>query len=179
MRVFVQNSFPIAGFSRSRPYLTTWTDNRGNFFTFQFGTNSTLPDYGQVNRIQAANGNFMNFFFDSYGHIVETDTGDGRELDYDYDKFGDLTTVTLPDASQINYVYQHINAVTNSVTNIYSTHLILQEIKPNGRILQNAYDSSRRVTNQWSTAGNVISTWCSLRLSITQTISASVRQPTF
>src|SRR6202030_3438938 len=69
------------------------------------------------------------------------------------DKFGDLTSVTLPDQSQINYVYQHLNQVTNSVTNLYSTHLMLQELKPEGRILQNTYDSLRRVTNQMSTDG--------------------------
>ena len=35
----------------------------------------------------------------------------------------------------------------------YSTHLIVEEDKPDGRALINAYDSQRRVTNQLSTAG--------------------------
>src|SRR5439155_24581516 len=53
----------------------------------------------------------------------------------------------------ISYQYQHLNSVKNSVTNTYSTHLIVQEFKPDGRVLKNDYDSQRRVTNQYSTAG--------------------------
>ena len=132
---------------------TTWQDNRGNSPTFSYGTNSTQPDWGQLNRVQSSNGNFFGFYYDTFGHIIEAYTGDDRILQYAYDKYGDLTTVTLPDQSQINYVYQHANQVTNSVTNIYSTHLILQELKPEGRILQNEYDSQRRVTNQMATVG--------------------------
>ena len=78
-----------------------------------------------------------------------------RFMDYDYDKYGDLITVTLPDESQINYVYQHANMVTNSVTNVYShSSNFCRNLKPNGRIVQNAYDSQRRVTNQMSTVGS-------------------------
>ena len=54
---------------------------------------------------------------------------------------------------EIDYIYQHSNYVTNGVTNVYSTHLIVEEDKPDGRVLQNIYDSQRRVTNQFSTAG--------------------------
>jgi len=153
VRTFITNSFPIGTFTRLRPYLTTWQDNRGNAYSFSYGTNSTQPDYGELNRIQSMSGSYLGFYYDVYGHIIQAYTGDGRILNYVYDKFGDLVTVTLPDQSQINYVYQHANMVTNSVTNLYSTHLILQELKPNGRIVQNIYDSQRRVTNQMSTVG--------------------------
>jgi RHS repeat-associated protein len=153
VRTFTTQSFPIGTFTRQRPYLNTWRDNRGNSYAFQFGTNSTQPDYGQLRRIQASSGNSTGLYYDTFGHIIEAYAGDNRWLEYEYDKFGDLVTVTLPDESQINYVYQHLNQVTNSVTNLYSTHLMLQELKPEGRVLQNAYDSLRRVTNQLSTAG--------------------------
>lgn len=153
VRTFITNAFAIDGFNRLRPYLNSWQDNRGNSYSFAYGSNPTQPDWGQLNRIQSSNGNFLGFYYDVYGHIIQAYTGDGRILQYIYDKFGDLITVTLPDQSEINYVYQHANQITNSVTNIYSTHLILQELKPNGRILQNAYDSQRRVTNQMSTVG--------------------------
>ena len=155
-RTFIENSFPIGSFSRQRPYLATWQDNRGNSYAFQYGTNASQPDWGQLNRVQSSNGNFVGFNYDPYGHIVEAYTGDGRILDYEYDKYGDLITVTLPDQSQINYVYQHANQVTNSVTNVYSTHLVLHELKPDVRILQNGYDSQRRVTNQLATVGTTL-----------------------
>ena len=141
----------------TRPYLTQWTDNRGNYYTCQYGTDSTQPDFGQARRIQSSNGNYLGFYFDVYGHIVEAYTGDGRRLAYDYDEYGDLVTVTLPDQSQISYAYQHnTQSVTNNsvVTQVpYSTHLIVQELKPEGREVDNQYDSQRRVTNQLATVG--------------------------
>jgi RHS repeat-associated protein len=153
VRTFTVRSYPVGTFTRQRPYLDTWKDSQGNFYTCQYGTNPGNPDYGQLRRIQSSNGNFAGFYYDVYGHVIEAYTGDGRRLDYDYDKYGDLVTVTLPDESQINYQYQHLNQVTNSVTNLYSTHLIIEEDKPDGRMLQNAYDSQRRVTNQMATVG--------------------------
>ena len=153
IRTFTQQSFPISTFTRQRPYLNKWQDSRGNFYTFQFGTDSTQPDYGEVNRIQSSNGNFVGFYYDVYGHIIKAYTGDGRWLYYVYDEYGDLTSVTLPDQMEIDYLYQHANYVTNGVTTVYSTHLIVEEDKPDGRVLQNIYDSQRRVTNQLTTAG--------------------------
>ncbi len=153
VRTFVDESFPISTFTRERPYITKWQDSRGNYYTFQFGTDSTQPDYGELNRIQSSNGNFVWFEYDVYGHIIAAHTGDGRIINYVYDQYGDLTSVTLPDQMEIDYVYQHANDVTNGVTNIYSTHLIVEEDKPDGRVLQNIYDSERRVTNQLTTAG--------------------------
>jgi len=142
---------------QARPYLQQWTDNRGNFYTFQYGTNATQPDFAQVRRIQCSNGNYLGFYYDVYGHVIEAYSGDGRRLSYDFDDFGDLVTVTLPDATTRSYAYQH---ATQSVTNgavvsqqPYSTHLIIEEDKPDGRALINAYDNQRRVTNQLSTAG--------------------------
>jgi RHS repeat-associated protein len=153
IRTFTQQSFPISTFTRQRPYLNTWQDNKGNSYTFQFGNNSTQPDYGEVNHIQSSNGNFVGFYYDVYGHIIQAYTGDGRWLYYVYDQYGDLVSVTLPDQMEIDYLYQHSNYVTNGVTNVYSTHLIVEEDKPDGRVLQNIYDSQRRVTNQLTTAG--------------------------
>jgi RHS repeat-associated protein len=157
VRSFQVRTFDNGVLSQTRPYLQQWTDNRGNSYTFQYGTNSVQTDFGQVRRIQCSNGNYLGFYYDIYGHIIEAYSGDGRWLDYEYDDFGDLVNVTLPDDTDRSYVYQHS---TQSVTNTgrvtqqpYSTHLLLQEIKPDGRRLVNAYDSQRRVTNQWSTAG--------------------------
>ena len=139
--------------TNSRPFLLQWTDSRGNFYTFAYGTNATGLDFGQMNRIQSSNGNYLGFDFDTYGHIIDAYTGDGRWVYYQFDQYGDLVNVTLPDETERSYVYQHgTQAVTNG-TAIYSTHLIVEEDKPDGRVLQNAYDSQRRVTNQWSTAG--------------------------
>lgn len=153
LRTFTVASYPIGSFNRQRPYLNKWQDNRGNFYTFQYGADSTQPDYGEANRIQSSNGNFVWFEYDVYGHIIAAHTGDGRILNYVYDQYGDLTSVTLPDQMEIDYVYQHSNYVTNGLTNVYSTHLIVEEDKPDGRVLQNIYDSQRRVTNQLTTAG--------------------------
>ena len=136
IRTFTQQSFPISTFTRQRPYLNKWQDSRGNFYTFQFGTDSTQPDYGEVNRIQSSNGNFVGFYYDVYGHIIKAYTGDGRWLYYVYDEYGDLTSVTLPDQMEIDYLYQHANYVTNGVTTAYSTHLIVEEDKPDGRVLK-------------------------------------------
>jgi RHS repeat-associated protein len=153
VRTFTVRSYPIGSFTRERPYLDTWRDHRGNSHSCEYGSDSTQPDYGEVRRIQSSNGNFLGFYYDVYGHIIEAYTGDGRRLYYQYDKYGDLITVTLPDLAEINYEYQHLTQVTNGVTNVYSSHLIVRELKPDGRTLENVYDSERRVTNQLATVG--------------------------
>ena len=96
IRTFIQQSFLLGTFTRQRPYLNKWQDSRGNYYTFQFGTSTNQPDYGEVNRIQSSNGNFVGFYYDVYGHIIKAYTGDGRWLYYVYDEYGDLTSVTLP-----------------------------------------------------------------------------------
>ncbi len=139
--------------NQTRPYLTRWEDSRGNAFTFEYGLDSLQPDYGEVRRIQSSNGNSLGFYYDVYGHIIEAYTGDGRRLRYDYDQFGDLLKVTFPDASEMQYDYEHKTQLVNGTQTPYSTHLVLQEIKPDGRLLKNEYDQHRRVTNQWATVG--------------------------
>jgi RHS repeat-associated protein len=156
LRVFQEMSFPLtnsAAYDRLRPYLTYWYDNQSNFYRFEYGTNAAQADYGQVRRITSSSGNVVRFQYDVYSRMVDAYSIDGRRLQYDYDDHGDLVTVTLPDASQINFVYQHLSWATNGVTNIYSTHLVVREEKPDGRTLKNDYDDQRRVTNQWSTVG--------------------------
>jgi RHS repeat-associated protein len=156
VRVFQEMSFPLtnsAAYDRLRPYLTAWYDNRTNSYRFEYGTNATAADYGQVRRILSSSGNIVRFQYDVYGRIVDVFSIDGRHIQYDYDKHGDLVTVTLPDTSQITYEYQHLTWTANNVTNVYSTHLVIREDKPDGRLLQNDYDDQRRVTNQWATVG--------------------------
>lgn len=154
LRIFEEKSFPLsAGIDRLRPYLTKWYDNHGNSYSFEYGTNSSQTDYGQVRRILSSNGNLLGFQYDVYGRITEAYALDGRRVTYRYDEHGDLVLVTLPDASEWQFEYQHLNWTTNSVTYNYSTHLLTKELKPDGRALQNEYDSLRRVTNQWATVG--------------------------
>jgi RHS repeat-associated protein len=236
VRNFAVQSFPTTNgtttVTRARPYLQKWTDNRGNYYNFSYGTSTNSPSYGQLTQISSSNGDFVGFDYDVNGHITQAFTGDGRFLYYQYDAFGDLTQVTLPDASTIQYDYQHVmspsstgtlvtgtgtytgsgiitsdgnisissvnstGTLTTTGTNALaagdvvvisgatgntgingtytvhsvsgnsftmytgiasaapdSTHLITQETKPNGRVLQNTYDSSRRVLSQSATVG--------------------------
>lgn len=153
VRTFQTRTFYNGVLNQTRPYLQQWTDNRGNYYTFTYGTDLTQPNFGQVTRIQCSNGNFLGLDYDIYSHIIDAYTGDGCWLYYNYDEYGDLITVTLPDATTRSYQYLHgTQAVTNG-TAFYSTHLIIEEDKPDGRALINAYDGQRRVTNQLSTAG--------------------------
>jgi RHS repeat-associated protein len=150
-------TFNGGGLNRTRPYLTRWEDSRGNFLAFEMGTDATRTDYAEVRRIQSSNGGYLGFVYDVYGRIIEAWTGDGRRLAYKYDEFGDLVKVTFPDASEIGYEYERrTQNVTNGVsvtTASYSTHLLVRENKPDGRMLRNEYDAQRRVTNQWATVG--------------------------
>jgi RHS repeat-associated protein len=160
-RVYQIMSFPIYSgtnqMTRTRPYLTEWQDHSGNYALFYYGTNTASDDYGQLNRINMANGNTLVFKYDFYGRITQAITGDGRFVQYEYDNYGDLVTVTLPDASQCQYQYEHYTFTSTNgatiVTNTDSYHLMTQEIKPDGRTIANNYDSLRRVTNQACTCG--------------------------
>ena len=64
-------TFNNGALSQTRPYLQQWTDNRGNSYTFQYGTNAAQTDFGQVRRIQCSNGNYLGFYYDIYAHIIE------------------------------------------------------------------------------------------------------------
>jgi RHS repeat-associated protein len=157
-RTFLVTNFNDGVINQVRPYLQQWTDSAGNFYTFTYETDPTEPDFGQVIRIQCSNGNYLGFDYDIYGHILDAYCGDGRWLYYDYNEYGDLTAVTLPDNTVREYKYLlGTQAVTNGSTvsqQPYSTHLLIEEDKPEGRVLQNAYDSQQRVTNQMSTTGS-------------------------
>ncbi|MBW8780720.1 MAG: hypothetical protein JF599_02365 [Verrucomicrobia bacterium] len=145
-RAYVVRQFPIAGTSvtRQRPYLSTWTDNRGNVLTFGFGAVATANDCAQINRITSSNGSSVAFLYDANAHILTATANDGRTVTYGYTN-DDLTSVQLPDGATIAYQYG-----TDSTG--ASNHLITQETKPDGRILQNTYDSLSRVTQQKATA---------------------------
>jgi RHS repeat-associated protein len=158
-RTFQVQAFPISTstntIARLRPYLTGWQDNRGNNYTFQYGQDPTATDYGQVNRIQSSNGEFVFFQYDVYRHILQAYASDQRRVLYDYDSYGDLTSVTLPDNSEVEYQYLHNFTNSNGTNTEYSTHLISQEIKPEGRTLANIYDTTvnGRVDAQLATVG--------------------------
>ncbi len=156
-RTYQVMSFPVMSgtntLSRIRPYLTQWQDATGNYTQFFYGTNAAADDWGQLNRINMANGNTLVLKYDFYGRIIQAISGDGRFVYYQYDGYGDLTTVTLPDSSQEQFQYQHYTFTTNSTTYTDSTHLIIQDLKPSGRIVANAYDNLRRVVTQAATVG--------------------------
>lgn len=170
-RQFEVRAYPVVGTNgvfvdRARPYLKTWTDNRSNYLKFVYESESNSPSYGQVKQIVSSSGNYAGFVYDTYGHVTEAYVGDGRRLYYDYDSYGDLTKVRLPDNAEFQFEYLHdfyptnylatnnYVVTTNVVTNTFSTHLLIREVKPDGRILVNEYDEQRRVTNQWSTVGS-------------------------
>lgn len=156
-RLFRERSFPISAdgetIERKRPYLETWQDSRSNVYSYGFYEDPDSPDYGQLRRIESSSGNFVGFYYDPYGHITEAFTGDGRRLYYRYDDFGDLVEVTLPDNSYIRYGYEH--RTDPATGERYSTHLIVREEKPDGRVVENIYDdeTNRRVVAQLATVG--------------------------
>lgn len=142
---------------RTRPYLIQWTDSRGNYLSFNYGTNTQETDYGELRRVDSSSGAYIQLRYDIYGHIVDALSGDGREVVYRYDDFGDLIKVVVVDASEVSYEYQHsTQSVTNSgkvTQEPYSMHLVTLETKPDGRLVSNVYDSQRRVATQASTVG--------------------------
>ena len=157
-RVFqVMTNFGIANGSnylnRIRPYLTLWQDHSGNYYQFIYGTNSGNNNFGQLYRIQGANGASLTFQYDFYGRVTQVLSDDNRTVNYQYDNYGDLVSVTLPDNSSWQYEYQHYTFTTNSATYTDSTHLLVKETKPNGRQLANTYDNLRRVIAQAATVG--------------------------
>lgn len=156
-RDFSVRSFPLGSganrIERTRPYLDTWADHASNLYWFSYGTNVMEPDYGQLVRIKSTSGNTIGFSYDAYGRIVEARAADGRRVLYEYDEHGDLISVERPDGSEIKYDYLHASQTISNRVETYSQHLIVREGKPDGRVLLNAYDDQRRVTNQCATVG--------------------------
>ena len=139
--------------NRARPYLTLWQDPAGNYYQFIYGTNSSNNNFGQLYRIQGANGASLTFQYDFYGRVTQVLSDDNRAVNYQYDNYGDLVGVTLPDNTAWQYGYQHYTFTTNSQTYTDSYHLLTNETKPNGRQLANSYDNLRRVIAQAATVG--------------------------
>ena len=157
-RVFqVMTSFGIADgtnyLNRIRPYLTLWQDHAGNYYQFIYGTNMANNNFGQLYRIQGANGASLTFQYDYYGRATQVLSDDNRTVNYQYDNYGDLVGVTLPDNTAWQYGYQHYTFTTNSQSYTDSYHLLATETKPDGRQLANTYDNLRRVIAQAATVG--------------------------
>jgi RHS repeat-associated protein len=139
--------------TRIRPYLTRWEDHASNYYAFSYGTNAAADDFGQLSRIDSANGASLILKYDIYGRITDAYTDDSRHVQYQYDNYGDLVTVILPDFSSWQYQYEHYTFTTNSQNYTDSDHLLVAETKPNGRLLANTYDSLRRVIQQAASVG--------------------------
>lgn len=145
-------------FDRIRPYLTSWKDASGNEIGFEYGEERGERDFGELRRAQSSNGGFLQFKYDGRGQIVSVVSSDGRTVEYEHDVFGDLVRVRRPDGSQIEYDYEHyVGTNTNDVAYLDSTHLIQRLHKPDGRILENEYDTNRAVVKQWATVGSDLS----------------------
>ncbi|MFI0347503.1 MAG: hypothetical protein ACH346_01840, partial [Chthoniobacterales bacterium] len=141
-----------------------WEDGNGNNLTFERGSQPGEEDWGELKVIRSNNGNNIHFNYDLYGHITDAFANDGRHLKYEYDTYGDLTQVTLPDNSVIKYNYEHKEIPPEAKNSqetgdkqveptSYSTHLIIKEEKPEGRLMENVYDAERRVTIQLTRTG--------------------------
>lgn len=156
-REFSMRAYPIGSgndaLQRRRPYLDRWLDDAGNVLRFEYGEDPLATDYGQLLRIEGSAGNAIGFEYDARGQIIEAYAADGRRVKYEYDEHGDLTAVTRPDDSQIRYGYLHGSHSVGGRTEFFSEHLITREERPDGRVLVNAYDNQRRVTNQCATVG--------------------------
>lgn len=147
----------VVVYERERPYLSEWRDNRGNCLTFSFGESEEDSDYGQMSRIVSDSGSFVGFSYDSYRRVNEIFTSDGRRVFYKFDDFGDLKNVTFSDGTSHSYDYLHEMIGIDGESIQVSTHLLTRETKSNGRILENQYDSSRRVISQKATvAGDYV-----------------------
>ncbi|HWY31529.1 MAG TPA: DUF6531 domain-containing protein, partial [Candidatus Acidoferrum sp.] len=157
IRTYIVNSFPVVTptntISRQRPYLATWQDTQGNSWTFNYDTNSSDPAYGSVTHIQSSNGNYLNLDYNPGGYVIDAYTSDGQTVSYQYDDFGDLVLAVSPDESEETYEYQHTPFTNNGTLYVDSTHLLVDDFKPDGRVVQNAYDSQRRVVSQMATVG--------------------------
>jgi YD repeat-containing protein len=158
VRRFGVRSFPVGSganlITRERPYLEWWKDAQGNRLIFTYNDVSTEPEYGQLAKISANNGNSLGFVYDVYGHITEAWTQDGRRVRYEYDLQGDLVKVILPNGAEHQYEYGQETTVAGGESVLTSTHLLIRETKPEGRVLENDYDDQRRVTHQRAIVGN-------------------------
>ena len=157
IRTYIVNAFPVSTptntISRTRPYLATWQDTQGNSWSFVYGTNSALPSYGSVIRIQSSNGNYLGLDYNAAGYVDDAYTSDGEKVSYQYDDFGDLVLAVRADQSEETYEYQHIQYTNNGTVYVDSTHLLINDFKPDGRVVQNLYDNQRRVSVQLATIG--------------------------
>jgi YD repeat-containing protein len=157
------NSFPLTGptntVSRTRPYLTNWQDAQGNTWLLFYGTDSSAPDYGSIVRIECGNGGYLGLNYNAGGYVIAAYASGGQRTSYEYDDFGDLVRAVRPDASEEVYEYQHKQFTNNGTIYVDSTHLLIKQLKPDGRVLENVYDALRRVTVQKATVGSDLNTY--------------------
>ena len=155
-KTYMMAEFPLdrnVKYNRRRPYLEKWEDARGQALKFEYGCDPKSTNYGQLVRVTLSNGNSMGFQYNSEGHIASAFSSDGRWVYYDYNDFGDLKKVTYPDGSETTYKYQIAEQMIGSTRLATSDHLIRRVINPNGRVVENDYDTFRRVVEQRTAVG--------------------------
>ena len=104
-RVYTENTFAEGQLTKTRPWLTQWSDANGNTLTYEYGANSNRVDYGRITKIQNAT-HYVKMRYNDAGRLREVLCDDGRVLRYEYSPAGDLTTVRRPDGSYVNYEYE-------------------------------------------------------------------------
>ncbi len=150
LRVYLVKSYPLQNMSRKRPYLATWSDPFGNQLRFLYGEDNAQNDFGKIRRVESDN-NALMFSYDSEQRITRILAVDGRILKYSYDAQGDLVQVVRPDNSVVEYKYE-VKVEADEENLVYSSHRLMEEIKPGDRRLVNEYDEEGRVISQRATA---------------------------
>jgi YD repeat-containing protein len=183
-RVYTWRGFAKGAYSRARPWLSSWVDNRGNALRFEHGEDPLGFDYGKIRRVSSSSGAAVMLRYNSQGYISELVSKDGQRVGYSYNRWGDLIEVTRADGSVLEYEYlfkpstNYGAVITNfvegwiaftnqaglvdyqrgivgtvKITNMVSTHRILQMTTPDGRVLRNQYDGKGRVVRQFANVG--------------------------
>ena len=155
-RLFGELTFPGPVLS-VRPCLLRWEDPRA---TTSASTMAPMPSTRIMVRSaasRAATAAFCFFATISTATSPKTQAGDGRRMLYEYDTFSDLVRILAPDGAETHYQYEHGSLTVTNQTGVrtlpYSTHLLVREVKPEGRLLVNKYDPARRVVAQLATVG--------------------------
>jgi len=134
-------SFPITvvpsyNLVRERPYLVKKTDSIGNSLTYTYETLSTNLGYGQVTKITANSGEWLQINYNADDNIASLLASDGRTVQYTYHA-DYIRNTTLPTGVTISYIQDNAGQ-------------IVQISKPGSRRLDNVYTVGK-VTQQSAT----------------------------
>lgn len=137
----------VYNFGDEKP-MQSMRDRYGNRITLT----RTPAISGNITRVDASNGRYLEFTYDTANHITQVKDNIGRTLSYTYDLLGRMQTFTNAEGKQTKYTWETCPA--GPVTDVCTRIVSVTDARGNVKVA-NIFDANGRVTKQTYADGGI------------------------